>query len=75
MLTKCGCVTQLYPRYYFSGTLQPMGRKRFGNINCGIGQALEVVGDWWSLMIVRDAVFGVRRLDRKSTRLNSSHRL
>ena len=38
-----------------------MGRKRFGNINCGIGQALEVVGDWWSLMIVRDAVFGVRR--------------
>jgi DNA-binding HxlR family transcriptional regulator len=38
-----------------------MGRKRFGNINCGVGQALEVVGDWWSLMIVRDAFFGVRR--------------
>jgi DNA-binding HxlR family transcriptional regulator len=38
-----------------------MGRKRFGNTNCGVGQALEVVGDWWSLMIVRDAVFGVRR--------------
>lgn len=38
-----------------------MGRKRFGNINCGIGQALEVVGDWWSLMIVRDAVFGACR--------------
>jgi DNA-binding HxlR family transcriptional regulator len=38
-----------------------MGRKRFGDTNCGIGQALEAVGDWWSLMIVRDAFFGVRR--------------
>jgi DNA-binding HxlR family transcriptional regulator len=38
-----------------------MGRKRFANINCGVGQALEAVGDWWSLMIVRDAFFGIRR--------------
>jgi DNA-binding HxlR family transcriptional regulator len=38
-----------------------MGRKRFANTNCGVGQALEAVGDWWSLMIVRDAVFGIRR--------------
>jgi DNA-binding HxlR family transcriptional regulator len=38
-----------------------VGRKRFRNVNCGVGQALEVVGDWWSLMIVRDAFFGVRR--------------
>ena len=38
-----------------------MGRKRFANTNCGVGQALEAVGDWWSLMIVRDAFFGLRR--------------
>jgi DNA-binding HxlR family transcriptional regulator len=38
-----------------------MGRKRFVNTNCGVGQALEAVGDWWSLMIVRDAFFGIRR--------------
>jgi DNA-binding HxlR family transcriptional regulator len=38
-----------------------MGRKRFAKTNCGVGQALEAVGDWWSLMIVRDAFFGVRR--------------
>ncbi|MFN2376690.1 MAG: winged helix-turn-helix transcriptional regulator [Candidatus Binatia bacterium] len=30
-------------------------------MNCGIGQALEVLGDWWTLLIVRDAFFGVRR--------------
>ena len=30
-------------------------------MNCGIGQALDVLGDWWTLLIVRDAFFGVRR--------------
>jgi DNA-binding HxlR family transcriptional regulator len=38
-----------------------MGRKRFADMNCGIGQALEAFGDWWSLLIVRDAFFGARR--------------
>jgi DNA-binding HxlR family transcriptional regulator len=30
-------------------------------MNCGIAQALEVLGDWWTLLIVRDAFFGARR--------------
>lgn len=30
-------------------------------MNCGIGQALEVLGDWWTLLIIRDAFFGARR--------------
>ena len=38
-----------------------MGRTRFSDMNCGIGQALEAFGDWWSLLIVRDAFFGGRR--------------
>jgi len=38
-----------------------MGRKRFGEMNCGIAQALEAFGDWWTLLIVRDAFLGVRR--------------
>jgi DNA-binding HxlR family transcriptional regulator len=38
-----------------------MGRKRFAEMNCGIGQALEAFGDWWTLLIVRDAFFGARR--------------
>jgi DNA-binding HxlR family transcriptional regulator len=41
---------------------RPVGRKRFGDMNCGIAQALEVLGDWWTLLIVRDAFFGVRHL-------------
>ena len=38
-----------------------MGRKRFTGMNCGIAQALEALGDWWTLLIVRDAFFGTRR--------------
>lgn len=38
-----------------------MGRKRFADMNCGIAQALEVLGDWWTLLIVRDAFLGARR--------------
>lgn len=38
-----------------------MGRKRFGEMNCGIAQALEALGDWWTLLIVRDAFFGAKR--------------
>ncbi|MGE0861609.1 MAG: winged helix-turn-helix transcriptional regulator [Gammaproteobacteria bacterium] len=38
-----------------------MGRKRFSDMNCGVAQALEALGDWWTLLIVRDAFFGARR--------------
>jgi len=38
-----------------------MARKRFDRMNCGIAQALEALGDWWTLLIVRDAFFGARR--------------
>src|SRR5512139_2750259 len=30
-------------------------------MNCGVAQALEALGDWWTLLIVRDAFFGARR--------------
>lgn len=38
-----------------------MARTSFADMNCGIGQALEVLGDWWTLLIIRDAFFGARR--------------
>ena len=38
-----------------------MGRKRFSDMNCGIARALEALGDWWTLLIVRDAFLGARR--------------
>jgi DNA-binding HxlR family transcriptional regulator len=38
-----------------------MSRKHFDQMNCGIAQALDAIGDWWTLLIVRDAFFGARR--------------
>ncbi len=38
-----------------------MSRKRFNEMNCGIAQTLDVLGDWWTLLIVRDAFLGLRR--------------
>lgn len=29
--------------------------------SCGIARALNIVGDWWSLLIIRDALNGARR--------------
>ncbi len=36
-------------------------RRRFHRENCSVAQALEVLGDWWTLLIVREAFLGVRR--------------
>jgi len=38
-----------------------MGRTRFEAENCGVARSLDVLGDWWTLLIVRDAFFGLRR--------------
>ena len=38
-----------------------MGRKRFDEMPCSIAQTLNQVGDWWTLLIVRDAMRGARR--------------
>jgi DNA-binding HxlR family transcriptional regulator len=40
-----------------------MERKSFSEMDCSIAQSLEAVGEWWSLLIVRDAFLGVRRFD------------
>lgn len=46
-----------------------MQRKRFADINCGVAQALDQLGDWWTLMVVRDAFFGVRRFSEFQSNL------
>jgi len=38
-----------------------MKRKSLCTANCPIARTLDVIGDWWSLLIVRDAFFGKRR--------------
>jgi DNA-binding HxlR family transcriptional regulator len=32
-------------------------------LNCSIAKTLDVVGEWWTLLILRDAYRGIRRFD------------
>src|SRR3954469_24791774 len=52
-----------------------MQRTSFGDMNCSVAQCLEVVGEWWSLLIVRDAFLGVRRFDDFQARLGISRNI
>jgi DNA-binding HxlR family transcriptional regulator len=36
-------------------------RKSMEDAQCPVARTLDVIGDWWSLLIVRDAFDGVRR--------------
>lgn len=38
-----------------------MRRTSLNDADCPVARALDVIGDWWSLLIVRDAFFGLRR--------------
>src|SRR5579871_1234779 len=33
-------------------------------MHCSVAQCLEVVGEWWTLLIVRDAFLGLRRFEQ-----------
>jgi len=40
-----------------------MQHKSFADMQCPIARSLERVGEWWSMLILRDALRGARRFD------------
>ncbi|GGR92165.1 hypothetical protein GCM10010252_33660 [Streptomyces aureoverticillatus] len=50
-------------------------RTSLGDAHCAIAQALDVVGDWWTLLIVRDAARGVHRFDELQRELGLSRKV
>ena len=40
-----------------------MRRTCFRKMHCPIARSLERVGEWWSILIQRDALHGYRRFD------------
>src|SRR5256714_7319538 len=40
-----------------------MQRKSFGTMQCPIARSLQRVGEWWSILILRDALHGLTRFD------------
>jgi DNA-binding HxlR family transcriptional regulator len=49
-----------------------MRKVSFAQMNCSIAQALEIVGEWWTLLILRDVFLGIRRFDDFVERLGIS---
>ena len=40
-----------------------MQRKSFNRMACPIARSLEHVGEWWSILVLRDALHGLTRFD------------
>ena len=56
----------------YSGFMQ---RTSFEGMNCSIARSLDIVGEWWSLLIVRDAFLGVTKFDDFQARLAISRNI
>ncbi|WP_405494258.1 winged helix-turn-helix transcriptional regulator [Streptomyces sp. NBC_00096] len=50
-------------------------RTPLDDADCSIAQALDVVGDWWTLLIVRDAARGVHRFEEFQRELGVSRKV
>jgi DNA-binding HxlR family transcriptional regulator len=44
----------------------------FADMNCSVAQSLEIIGEWWTLLILRDVFLGIRRFDDFVDRLGIS---
>jgi DNA-binding HxlR family transcriptional regulator len=49
-----------------------MQRASFREMHCSVAQCLEIVGEWWTPLIVRDALLGISRFDDFHERLGIS---
>ncbi|WP_411106158.1 winged helix-turn-helix transcriptional regulator [Streptomyces sp. cmx-4-9] len=50
-------------------------RTPLGDADCSIAQALDVVGDWWTMLLVRDAARGLRRFEEFQRELGLSRKV
>jgi len=40
-----------------------MKRTSVAHLNCSVAHALDIVGEWWTLLVVRNLMFGQRRFE------------
>lgn len=52
-----------------------MRKASFADMHCSIAQTLEIVGEWWTLLILRDAFLGIHRFDDFVERLGISRNI
>lgn len=61
--------------YYATDYTAVVERKSFADMDCSVAQCLEVVGEWWSMLIIRDAFLGVTRFEDFQRRLGISRNI
>jgi DNA-binding HxlR family transcriptional regulator len=49
-----------------------MKRTSVKDMHCSVAQCLEIIGDWWTPLVVRDLLLGVHRFDDLQARLGIS---
>lgn len=52
-----------------------MQRTSFARMHCSLARGLELVGDWWSPLIIRDLFLGLARFDELAADLGISRNL
>lgn len=52
-----------------------MQRTTFSDQHCSVARTLDVIGEWWSLMILRDIFYGVRRFEALLEQLGISRKV
>lgn len=40
-----------------------MPKNKLNDLNCSIANALDLIGEWWTILILREAFFGTRRFE------------
>lgn len=50
-------------------------RTSLADLNCAIAQSLDIVGDWWTLLVIRDVARGLHRFEELHTELGISRKV
>src|SRR3954463_9862191 len=52
-----------------------MRNTSFASMHCSLAQSLELIGDWWTPLVLRDLYLGLDRFDQLVTDLGISRNL
>ena len=52
-----------------------MQRTTFSDQHCSVARTLDIIGEWWTLLILRDIFYGVRRFEALREQLGISRKV
>jgi len=52
-----------------------MQRSSFSDMPCSVARTLDIIGEWWTLLILRDVFYGIRRFEALRSHLGISRKV